>query len=391
MGKKIKFTGSKMLGAELRKLRGGRSLAQIAALSKSEPLAERVHPVSAPTLSQIETGVSFPNVATLHSLATLYQTPVQQLLDFIVQERILDEVELPSDHEGCKSAFAKAFQAGSWRRAMAFAVRGEELSEAASERVGWRANRAICLQQFGLRDDAVQILLSCTSDPDAPVDRLYQLYRSLAEAMASSGHLGAAAAIAQRALDMAPADLPAGWRWQLLSTRARLVLLENESRQPPDLEGIQEALRQIERAQKLVGDDQDQARLILGVHAAIARKLMGNAAVAARSLEDVRDEARVAKQPLAETLAGLALGRLLREQDALDGAERVLQSVEDIATEGAFVDEAFELYFELHLVSRCRGDGKHEYYLRRCRRFYPLVQAKTPQVLAYEKIARSMA
>jgi hypothetical protein len=209
--------------------------------------------------------------------------------------------------------------------------------------------------------------------------------------MASSGHLGAAAAIAQRALDMAPADLPAGWRWQLLSTRARLVLLENEARPSPDAESVQEALRQIERAQKLVGEDQEQARLILGVHAAIARKLMGNTSVAARTLEDVRDQAKVAKQPLAEALAGLALARLLREQDALDGAERVLLALEDIVAEGGYVDEAFELYFELHLISRCRGDGKHQYYLRRCRRFYPLVQAKTPQVLAYEKIARSMA
>ena len=101
MGKKIKFTGSKLLGAELRRLRGDRSLAQVSALSRSEPLRQRINPISAPALSQIETGVSFPSLDTLHSLATLYQTPMQQLLDFVVQERVLENETLvvPDDHD----------------------------------------------------------------------------------------------------------------------------------------------------------------------------------------------------------------------------------------------------------------------------------------------------
>lgn len=390
MGKKVKFTGSKLLGAELRRLRGERSLAQIAALSKSPPLAERVHPVSAPALSQIETGVSFPNLETLHSLATLYQTPIQQLLDLVVQERLIERDELPETHEEVRRIFGEAFEAGRWRRAMALAVRGEELSPSPADKVGWRANRAICLQQFGLRDDAVQMLLQCTSDPDAATDRQYQVYRSLAEALASSGHLGAAAAIASRALELAPPDLPPRWRWQLMSTRARLVLLENE-RDSPNLEDVREALELVTRAATLVPEGMAQARLLLAVHAAIAHKLLGNAVKAARSLEDIRDEARVAGQPLAETAAAIALGRLHREHGRWADAERVLMGAETIAMEEGFVDEAFEIYFELHLVSKGAEDGKHHYYLRRCRRYYPLVQAKTPQVLAYEKLARSQA
>ena len=41
MGKKVKYTGSRLLGAELRRLRGERSLGDIAALSRSTPLADR--------------------------------------------------------------------------------------------------------------------------------------------------------------------------------------------------------------------------------------------------------------------------------------------------------------------------------------------------------------
>lgn len=393
MGKKSKFTGSKLLGAELRKLRGDRSLAQISALSRSEPLSERINPISAPALSQIETGVSFPSLDTLHSLATLYQTPMQQLLDFVVQERVLESTDyrIPESHDEVKAAFRTAFEGGRWREAMAMAVRGEELAETPSERVGWRANRAICLQQFGLRDDAVQMLLACTSDPDAPEDRLYQLHRSLAEALASSGHLSAAAAIAGRALDLAPEDLPRHWRWQLLSTHARLVLMENESREQVDETGVTQALDQIERALTLVPSEQEQARLLLGIQAAIARKLLGARAEANADLDAIRSEARADGQPLASVHAELALGRLAREDERLEEAARVLLEAEQEAMDQGYVDEAFEAYYELHLVSRQAGDGKHEYYLKRCRRYYPLVQAKTPQVLAYEKLARSQA
>ena len=393
MGKKSKFTGSKLLGAELRRLRGDRSLAQIAELSRCEPLSERISPISAPALSQIETGVSFPSLDTLHSLATLYQTPMQQLLDFVVQERVLESegLDLPEDHEAVKSAFREAFEAGRWRLAMALAVRGEELAGRASERVGWRANRAICMQQFGLRDDAVQIILSCTSDPDASEEHLYQLHRSLAEALASSGHLSAAAAIATRALELAPEDLPRHWRWQLLSTRARLVLLENEARERPLPTAVKEALDQVERALTLVPTEQEQARLLLGIHSAIAWKLLGDRERAAGELEDIRSEARANGQPLAAVLAEIALARLLREDGQLEEAARILQSAEQTAMDESYVDEAFEAYFELHLVSRASGDGRHDYYLKRCRRYYPLVQAKTPQVLAYEKLARSQA
>ena len=90
-------------------------------------------------------------------------------------------------------------------------------------------------------------------------------------------------------------------------------------------------------------------------------------------------------------VAELALGRLAREDGRLEESARILLDAEQEAMDQGYVDEAFEAYYELHLVSKEAGDGKHEYYLKRCRRYYPLVQAKTPQVLAYEKLVRSQA
>jgi transcriptional regulator with XRE-family HTH domain len=392
MGKKVKFTGSKLLGQELRRLRGDRSLDQVAEMTRTGPLAERVGPVAAPTLSQIETGTSFPSVATLHSLATLYQTSVQRLLDVVVQERLVQETEpTPDDHDAVRGLFREAFEAGKWRQALGLAVRGEALASTPGERVSWRANRAICLQHFGLRHDAIQVLLDCTSDPEAPRDRLYQLYRALAEALASAGQVGPAAAIASRAVELAPSDLPPHWRWQLLSTRARLVLLDNTDRTEPDRAAVARALQDIETARELAPADQPQARLLLGVQQAIARKIMGDVEMAAGELSALLADAHQRGQALAEVAAGLALGRLHREFGDLEAAERVLTSAERVAVEEGFVEDAFEAYFELHLVSKAKGDNRFVYFLRRCRRYYPLVQVKAPHVLAYEKLMRAEA
>lgn len=388
MGKKVKFTGSRLLGAELRRLRGERSLGEMATLSKSAPLADRISPISAPTLSQIETGVSFPSVDTLHSLATLYQTSVQQLLDIVMEERLLKELDLPDDHEAVKGLFPRAFEAGRWRHAVALAVRGEELAPTAAERVSWRANRAVCLQQFGLRDHAIQTLLGCVSDPDAPPDRLYQFYRALAEAMASCGHVGPASAMAERALDLAPEDLPGHWRWQILSTRARLMLQESELTGRSEPSVARRALAMLEESITLVPLSHHQARLMLGVQVAVARSMTGDHAGAIQALEETRESAGAQGQILAEVVAGIALGRIRRELGELEKAERVLVASEQVAVDEGFVDEAFEAYFELHLLAKQKRDGREEHFLRRCRRFYPLVQSKGPHVTAYEKLAR---
>lgn len=391
MGKKVKFTGSRLLGAELRRLRGERSLGEISALSRSNPLADRISPISAPALSQIETGVSFPSVDTLHSLATLYQTSVQQLLDVVVQERLVKELDLPDDHDAVKGLFRQAFEAGQWRRAVALAVRGEDLSPTRGQAVAWRANRAICLQQFGLRDHAIQALLGCISDPDAPPDRLYQFYRSLAEALASAGHVGPASAMAARALDLAPADLPAHWRWQLLSTRARLALQEQELLAAVNARAAAEAQAMLAECLPLVPEDQVQARLLLAVQLGIAQNMAGDPAGATARLEGVRTESEQLGQPLAHVSASIALGRLRRERGDLERAERILVAAEQVAVDEGFIDEAFEAYFELHLVARELKNGREGHYLRRCRRYHPLVQARGPHVTAYEKIARVQA
>ena len=79
MGKK-RPGGYRLLGTELRRLRGHRSLRQIEELSHSAPFNARVEPLSASTLHKIESGERKPRMETLLTLSALYQIPPARLL-----------------------------------------------------------------------------------------------------------------------------------------------------------------------------------------------------------------------------------------------------------------------------------------------------------------------
>ena len=88
MGKVVKYTGSKLLGEELRRLRGARGLEDIVEMSKQSPLTSRIHFVSAPSLSQIERGITMPSTEVLYTLSVLYNVSPTRLLHHIVEERL---------------------------------------------------------------------------------------------------------------------------------------------------------------------------------------------------------------------------------------------------------------------------------------------------------------
>ena len=108
------LAGSKQLGAELRRLRGGRSLACVAALLTSEPFRDRTRPISAATLEQIERGLTLPSLEALRSLALIYRVSSQQLLDCLTREQLGQEIEEPTSMEQARDRFALALQASRW-------------------------------------------------------------------------------------------------------------------------------------------------------------------------------------------------------------------------------------------------------------------------------------
>src|SRR5688500_7382982 len=90
--KKTEFSGSLLLGRELRRLRGARTLEDIAALCKSPPLAGKVQPISASALCEIEQGRQMPRLPTLFALSLAYRVSMNQLMGFVMEEAMASEV-----------------------------------------------------------------------------------------------------------------------------------------------------------------------------------------------------------------------------------------------------------------------------------------------------------
>src|SRR5512137_2528213 len=86
--KKTPKTGSLLLGAELKRLRGGRSLEDIAELSRTPPISHHVGPIAAPTLCQLETGTSMPTMQTLYTLSHVYRVSMNRLMGYVTEDRL---------------------------------------------------------------------------------------------------------------------------------------------------------------------------------------------------------------------------------------------------------------------------------------------------------------
>src|SRR5690242_15547198 len=74
MGSKLeRSSGSSLLGAELRRLRGARTLHEIAELTRSPALAGRILPLTAAGIGQLEANQATPTVEALHALSIVYK------------------------------------------------------------------------------------------------------------------------------------------------------------------------------------------------------------------------------------------------------------------------------------------------------------------------------
>ena len=130
MGKVVRYTGSKLLGEELRRLRGSRSLHDIVRLSQEGPLTSRVQLVSAPSLSQIENGITMPGPEVLYSLSVIYSVSPTRLLHLIVEDKLTREpVELPETREETWQRLGQAFETGDWYQALTLAIHGAGLAK----------------------------------------------------------------------------------------------------------------------------------------------------------------------------------------------------------------------------------------------------------------------
>jgi tetratricopeptide (TPR) repeat protein len=388
VGKVCKFTGSKALGRELRRLRGHRSLDQISELSRSPALRDRVSPLGAPTLSQIENGVNFPSLERLYTLSVIYRTPINQLLDVVLQERMLKTARPLGSLGEAELAFGEALNAGQWLEALSVATWGEERAQTPSSATAWRANRGMALLHLGMRQHAIELLQDCANSADIAAETRYQYEAALAEALACGGYLRSALLHAEAAAELAPTELPPERRGHVLHVRAYLLLAANEQVAQPDEREVREAQRLLEQARRLVPLDDAVTAMRIDVQIAAAHGLLGNGVLAARDLKVLATRASGTKLALVRLGAWAALGTLERRRGNVASAVRALEEAGRMAVDAGDASLAFEAYFELYLAVRESDDGKAAYYLRRCDTFFPLVHARTPNVVSYERLRR---
>ena len=387
MGKVVIYTGSRLLGEELRRLRGVRSLEDISNLTKSDPLRRRIRPLSLATLSQVENAKAMPNLESLHSLAVVYQVSAQHLLNIMVEERLCKTMELPESQEAVHAEFARARKEGRWYDALTLAIHGERLAVSEHSVAAWRANRGICLIQVGLRGEGVDLLSECVEI--AGQGREQQIFErfALVEGLLEIGRINAATLYASQL----PALLDGGdKRLQLKFAllQAHLELETYESGHDVQERRLRSAQRHFEQAKQLTDakDVFERVRAEIGV--ADCHRLLGNHLVAARDLSLLMEEARRSGYVQHEAEIGLSLGLCLLEGATPTVGRKQLEETASLAFRNGLNDIAFAAYATLFRVSKAAGAPEASHWCKRGRRLLPMVDRHRRIVQEFEKLSK---
>jgi tetratricopeptide (TPR) repeat protein len=381
------YSGHAGLGAELRRLRGGRSLQQIARLSRTPPLADRIKPVAAPTLSMIENGISMPTLDTLYSLSVMYRTSMQRLYNIVGLERVVAATDVPDTLEETKAAYRLAMAEARWFDAVSLALAGEsQVDQGSVEATTWRAARATCLPYVGLPHEGILLLLDCIEDERVTPAQRVQVLRNLAATHLLAGQPRAGLRAAREAVAALPDDLDPTRALEARLALALSLLALQAYRDSPDARQVGEALQLIRSLEEPARDAGRPYALTLAVYEAEARHLEGNDLYAAKRFLELVTEAGAAGLPRLVFFAWLNLGRIRRRAGRLDSALEAFRQAEPLALEQRSPEDVFEVSFELYLASAGRDEAAALRYRRRCERYHPLVAARTPTVVAFERL-----
>lgn len=395
MGRK-RNTGSPALGAELRRLRGSRTLAQIAELSRSKPFSDQIESISAPTLCQIESGKTMPTLDTMHALATVYRVNPQTLYDLIVQGRIAERrPDLPEDAEELKRAYAGALADRDWDLALALALKAESRAETVEGQLLWRSNRAVCIEKHGMRTEAIALLQECANDPAFPRRHLHQLYTNLARIQSIAGLHREAESAARHAVDFAPAHTSPSDAARLAIARCLPVLVQAAWGDESLDRSLRDALHRLERAREALTPDEHALRL--GVETAMAHChwRLGNATLAATRFTELWEQAREAESGASAVAvwAAIGLGGIHRARSRPKAARTWFERAEARASELNMHAQAFECALELLTLAQetAASQALVDRLRRKCERLFPLVEERTPSTLRFARMQQGLA
>lgn len=384
-------TGSFLLGAELRRLRGSRKLSEIAELSKAAPFDRIASSLAEATLCEIENGKTMPSLATLHALSLVYKTSMSHLMSFVVEERLASKREgADVSMREAEQEFGSCLREGEWYSALAIAHEWEMRCTQPAQRLAWRGNRASCLSRIGLHDEAIAMLSGCIEAPGVDASQRFWFLRSLADCQIQAGYLGLASLLLKEVITLAEnLTLSEEQRAWVLILRARSLL---EAR-AADISGTdtttREALRLLEVAEKSVPDGPSLLRIQL--LQADGHAQLGNSLLALSRAEQVLARARVSRHAQVEAAANLSLGCIVRTRSDADRAVSCFTDAASVARAGQYHDIEFMACLELFQLQREAHPGLATRNFNRCRELYPLLPERSVAMKKFEAIARSLS
>ena len=379
-----RLTGSKLLGEELRRLRGSRSLEDIARLSKTPPHADRVEPIAYSTLSMIERGLTMPSAQSLLTLAVLYRVPAQTLLDLVALERYhARKPGIERDAARLERQVHEDLRAGRHAQAYPRALRLIELSADDAEKLaGARLLAALALWKMGWLVQASSALREIVDDLEAGCEQRVWACQNLVEVERQCGRLASARAYARDGLELAEALGAARPRGTFHGTLANLErdLSEREGEAAARQRRLDSALRHHARCRELAGgagDDFLFANDLL--NEAVTRAMLGESERANELLTEGLSRAEEGGYGRLVAFGRLERGKHWLQQGRASEARRELRAAERLAAAAEAGDLAFlSWYYLLRCALELGEDGAEAW--QRCRGLASLQEGRLPEL-----------
>ncbi|MEM7244510.1 MAG: hypothetical protein AAF533_04165 [Acidobacteriota bacterium] len=382
---------SLLLGAELRRLRGGRSLREIAKLSRQAPFNQLGAPISIATLSQAERGYVEPTLDTLATLAAVYSVPVCRFVELTRSKRFVQQLEPTLDDLAqAEERFEQEAKASDWSAALTVALHAEQLAAEADDTQAlcdWRFWRAACLHYLGLNEAAIDILESLLHR-DVPTARLSQVFSLLADVRCATGDVFLSEVLVDKAERCLPDEVPTDVTRQLQERRVRFRLLAAWADPAPAAAAdIREAFRWVD---SFLHELEGERRLALEIQRAQLHAFLDNRLLAVTQLEQLAEQANEMGEPALELDARRAIGAIERRFGHLKAAGSALGQAEQLMfVHGRDLshDDVFATHVELAALAHEQEDGvSAQRHLRSCQRHHPFLSRRSPSVTVYERL-----
>lgn len=385
--------GSSRLGAELRRLRGRRSLKAICDLTKSLPLAGLVSPIGIATLSEIESGKAIPQIATLQALALIYKTPLSLLVAQLAEERLLEEAggldEL--SEESLYERYVDLSRRGEWARALAVACLAERTIKSASV-LSWRANRASALGMLGMREECVILLAQCCEDPSFPPLPRYILIYNLAVAHFHAGNPWHAEVVLEQADALVEAAKPpADAITDVTILRAELLICRHFDGSPVPEAALRECIRRLDKASEISPSEDHVRQLRLRFQRALLYCALGNRLVARRDAEVVLKTCEHVGNLRLVAESHLACALIAIDCNDRESAKRHYDAAIVAGEKSGRTWDVFQASFLLYKLLRDERPGRATKLLRRCDEIAGLVTTRAHTWKEYLSELRSRA